>query len=435
MVHTEADVTPLEAVGLAPMIPTDLVWINQVIGRTAEQTTLLTFASDATVPALALYGPLAIGKSTLLRATLGALAETANMLPIYCSLAEHADDSRTEFISTLAATIIAKTGLPQTLLDELVPGNFHTTFLANVLSQLAPEQRLLLLFDDIDLADRSRLSKVNNLLLPLLRRLASLSQLKFILAVDDVAPLKIETLLRPLFSNLQLLEVGLLAWPDARQLMQAGDKDSALDWSHGETEETLWRLTAGHPHWITRFHTAVAALSVATPNAATMNFGAAEAPVLPEIIQQALPRVVIAVRPSLLWLWRTLSAEAQSYALAIAASERAVVTPAMLGVSPHGASREQWDTAVAELTQRNLVETTAAGVRFKAELTRHWLINEFSPLPHLLPSPQTPAHVPDRQESTLRSGLRFWLVLIWLLIIAVLLVDLLYLLALFNTNP
>ncbi len=173
----------------------------------AELPTLLAALDDAAGQAVIVYGPRASGKSTLLQAAAQALLQTGNCIPVVLNLRNSLERSRAEVIHELATNAVDATGLAPDLLDDFVPNHFHQSFLEKLLQALPPPKTLLFVFDDIDIQDRTQVSKLNNLILPLLRRLAPLARLKFILAVDDADAAKILLLVRPIFAAIHEIEL------------------------------------------------------------------------------------------------------------------------------------------------------------------------------------------------------------------------------------
>ncbi|MEM7125868.1 MAG: ATP-binding protein [Chloroflexota bacterium] len=172
--------------------------------------------TESKTQALVLYGPRMAGKSSLLRNLVNNITQRNRFIPVLLSVRDNLDYSRAEVLYDLAARMVETAGLPHDLLDDFSPNNFHKAFLERLLQAIPQSSKLLFVFDDIDLSDRVQLSKLNNLILPLLRRLAPLDRLKFILAVDDVNPEKIRTLVQPIFTNIE--ELGLKV-PDSQIIL------------------------------------------------------------------------------------------------------------------------------------------------------------------------------------------------------------------------
>lgn len=192
---------------------------------------LLTAIHDEAVPAVILYGLFINAQSALVQNALEIIIPTENYLTVALNLRDNVERSRAEIIHQLATSVVNVAGHDDALLADLSPNQFHTVFLEQVLQTLSPATKLLFVFEAIDLQDRSQLSKLNNLLLPLLRRLAALDRLKFILTFTDREPEKIDQLLRPIFNDLRLIHVAPLASEEEEQI-----EDS---WANNENPKDL----------------------------------------------------------------------------------------------------------------------------------------------------------------------------------------------------
>ncbi len=224
-----------------------IVGNERLTEHTVEVTDLLAAVRNAEVQAILLYGPPGAGKSRLVQDLMQALPQAGDFAPICLSLRDVLERSRTEIIHDLAVGAVNATHQAHTLLDDLSPNRFHNEFMAQLLDGIPMPGMLLFVFDNIDLSDRSQLSKLNNLLLPLLRRLALLERLKFMLVLDDSGPEKMQSLVEKIFPT--MYEIALVpplsgAPPTLQEQSQSSDHLAAeASGDPAEKAASSWRKT------------------------------------------------------------------------------------------------------------------------------------------------------------------------------------------------
>lgn len=180
----------------------------QLARQNRVQQRLVTLFDETDVQAVILRGLAAHGKDGVLHGAVDELHQLGTILPVWLDLSTMLNQPRADFIRRLATSIVAVTKQNQALLHQLTPTEFHTTFMAQILQELPPATALLFVFDGLDFAERKQVSKVNNLILPLLRRLAQLTQLRFLLVVERGDAATIQPLLHPIFTSVE--EIALL---------------------------------------------------------------------------------------------------------------------------------------------------------------------------------------------------------------------------------
>lgn len=203
----------------------------------AVQERLLSTINDAAVQAVLLYGSSASAQSTLLAVVITQLRQEEQFLVVPLHLPSALELPRAEFFQQLATAIVEVTNQGHSLLDTLSPTHFHTAFMEQVTASLPPAQALLFVIDGIDFQERGQLSKLNNLFLPLLRRLARVARLKFVLAVNTNELAQIQALLHPIFTSVAAIEVLPPAPPDVQPAREAEQVEAEAELSLGNVDQ------------------------------------------------------------------------------------------------------------------------------------------------------------------------------------------------------
>jgi len=337
--------------------------------------------------AIVLYGQRRIGKTSVLRELEARLPNQGDYIPIYFNLENKGQQSLGQLLQELARTIrdvLQKNGLnnDQSGLETSPENTFHQSWLPQVLDQLLPPNKsLVLLFDEFDVLDAPDARQAGAAFFPYLRdHLLPLNpkRLNFVFVIgrkmDDMTQIALSVL-----KVTNAKRVSLLNRDDTLKLICLSDSknNKTLKWTK-EAIDKVWELTSGHPYltqvlcsqlWHKLWDNAPTSVPKVTGKDIQGN-----------IIEEAIE----ASESALGWLWKGLPPAEQVVASALAEAGNRVITEKQLEdlLTQSGVKVviRELQTAPGLLKDWDLIEGTAKeGYRFRVELLRRW-IAKYKPL-------------------------------------------------------
>ncbi|NUM45315.1 MAG: AAA family ATPase [Anaerolineales bacterium] len=330
--------------------------------------------------AIVLFGQRRIGKTSVLQQLTEQLPKEGPFHSVYFDLQDKAAWPLARVLTEIARTIADALHLPAPDLGSDPAWAFHKEWLPAVLKDLSVSEQnpssLVLLFDEFDVLADPKGGQAGAELFPYLRQLMALdpTRLQFVFVIGRKVE-DLESIALSLFKGTQALRVSLLDHDDTLQLARLSEQNESLHWAPDALEK-VWELTHGHPFLTQQLCSRVwENLYDDDPSNAPA--------VMPEDVEQAIPKTLEASRNTMEWIWGGLPPAERVVISALAKMGNEPITQEqleqMLRESGVRVVIRELQNAPQLLQDWDLLEPVDGGFQFKVELLRRWLL-KYKPL-------------------------------------------------------